>query len=139
VFKKIYTFLEPNFISDKKVCIIGNDSCIVDLGNKKLQLTKEEKCDIIKNHLKKFKPEETKEKMKVNTLAAEIADVECTGFANYAYLFVRKKYIVKKKYHLFTKFKIVKIFTRFNIFKCIAFLYLLVNKFHSYKCLSFSG
>jgi hypothetical protein len=36
-----------------------NDSCIVDLGNKKLQLTKEEKCDIIKNHLKKFKPEET--------------------------------------------------------------------------------
>jgi len=68
-----------------------NDSCIVDLGNKKLQLTKEEKCDIIKNHLKKFKPEETKEKIKVNTLAAEIADVECAGFANYAYLFVRNK------------------------------------------------
>jgi hypothetical protein len=64
--------------------------------NKKLQLTKEEKCDIIKNHLKKFKPEETKEKMKVNTLAAEIADVECTGFANYAYLFVRNKIWFKK-------------------------------------------
>ena len=73
-----------------------NDSCIVDLGNKKLQLTKEEKCDIIKNHLNKFKPEETKEKMKVNTLAAEIADVECTGFANYAYLFVRNKIWFKK-------------------------------------------
>lgn len=69
-----------------------NDSCIVvDLGNKKLQLTKEEKCDIIKNYLKKFKPEETKEEEKVNTLAAEIADVECAGFANYAYLFVRNK------------------------------------------------
>jgi hypothetical protein len=62
-----------------------NDSCIVDLGNKKLQLTKEEKCDIIKNHLKKF------------------------------IMVVYLKYIVKKKYHLFTKFKIVKIFTRFNI------------------------
>lgn len=69
-----------------------NDSCIVvDLGNKKLQLTKEEKCDIIKNYFKKFKPEETKEEEKVNTLAAEIADVECAGFANYAYLFVRNK------------------------------------------------
>jgi hypothetical protein len=67
-----------------------NDSCIVDLGNKKLQLTKEEKCDIIKNHLKKFKPEETKEKISLLMISLECLK-KSTPFLNQI-LFLTKRY-----------------------------------------------